>query len=322
MYSKKRTLSTKLTLQNRRIDLPRDAIIDAIFLYCKLTLKNNGATGFSGKMEDVLNCLSEIRVVSDGNNVHYALSGLDVAVMNYYIFRGKGISPDSSVSINAGATANFEFMLTLDVGDIIAIAKDSLELSVNFTNISDEVVVENAEITVTVAENVMDINEFKAKYGANLEFAAEPKVYAISKNFSASNELVEVMDLPTGTLLRTAFITFRDSTGARSDSVTERVGIIITTPDRRELYAVDYKTLKEYNKILCNCDPLAGVISIDYGAEITNDVFGIRAWKFNKGDYQLAVKGSGGSLRYVSVEFVVNTAVFDKLSMAVIEASD
>lgn len=321
MYSKKRTLNSKITLANRRIDLPRDAIIDAIFLYCKLSIKNNGASGFSGKMEDVLNCLSEIRVVSDGNNVHYALSGLDVAVMNYYVFRGKGVNPDSTISIGAGATANYEFMLTLDVGDIIAIAKDSLELSVNFTNINENVVVQDAEIIVTVAENVMDINEFKAKYGANLEFAAEPKVYAISKNFSASNELVEVMDLPTGTLLRSAFITFRGSDGARSDSVADKLGIIITTPDRRELYAIDYKTLKEYNKILCDCDPLTGVATIDYGAEITNDVFGIRAWKFNKGDYQLAVKGNAGSLRYISVEFVVNTTIFDKLSMAVIEAS-
>ncbi len=321
MYSKKRTLSTKITTANRRIDLPRDAIIDAIFLYCKITIKNNGASTYNGKMENVLNCLSEIRVVSDGNNVHYALSGLDVATINYYVFRGRAVNPETSISIGAGATATYEFMLTLDVGDIIAIAKDSLELSINFSNITEDVVVQDAEITVTVAENVTDINEFKAKYGANLEFSAEPKVYAISKNFNASNELVEVMDLPTGTLLRTAFIIFRGSDGARSDSVVEKIGIIITTPDRRELYSVDYKTLKEYNKILCDCEPLNGVISIDYGTEITNDVFGIRAWKFNKGDYQLAVKGNAGSLRYISVEFVVNTAVFDKLSMAVIEAS-
>jgi len=321
MYSKKRTLNQKITLQNKRIDLPRDAVIDAIFLYVKAGVKNAGAQSWTGKYEDILNAINEIRVVSDGNNVHYALSALDLAVINYYVFKGRTVNPEASITINAEQTANVEFMLTLDIGDIIAIAKDSLELSVSTAgNIAENVTFDSLEITITVAENVMDLNEFTAKYGANLEFSAEPKVYAISKNFSASNELAEVLDLPTGTLLRMAFIITKDTTGARAD--VEKLGLIITTPDRRELYTVDAKTLKEYNKIVSDCSPLTGIYVVDYGSEITNDVFGIRAWKFNKGDYQLAIKNSSsGSIRYISVEFVVNTAVLDQLNRAVIEAS-
>ncbi|WP_202320202.1 hypothetical protein [Archaeoglobus neptunius] len=132
MYSKKRTLSQKITLTNRKIDLPRDAVIDAILLYCKLTLKNDGANAFSGKMRDVLDALKEVRVVSDGNNIHYSLSGSDIAVINYYDNQGKAVNVDADVSIDAGATKEFDFLLILDAGDILALTKDSLELSVDF----------------------------------------------------------------------------------------------------------------------------------------------------------------------------------------------
>ncbi|MBO8182042.1 MAG: hypothetical protein H0Z28_04515 [Archaeoglobus sp.] len=326
MYSKKRTLSQRITLTNRKIDLPRDAVIDAIMLYCKLTLKNNdGANAFSGKMRDVLDALKEVRVVSDGNNIHYSLSGSDIAVINYYDNQGKAVNVDADVSIDAGATKEFDFLLILDAGDILALTKDSLELSVDFEDAIDDsgnVTVEDAEIKITIEENVFTVAEFANTYGANLELAAEPKIYAREKKFSASNELVEVMELPVGTLLRKAFITFRDSNGEESDSLVEKYGIIITTPDRRELYTIDYNTAKEYQKLMFLADPITGTVVLDYGAEITNDVYGVRAWKFNKGDYQLALKANAeGTLRYVSYEFVVNTKVMDAVDKAVIEAS-
>lgn len=325
VYSKKRTLSQKITLTNRKIDLPRDAVIDAILLYCKLSLKNDGANAFSGKMRDVLDALKEIRVVSDGNNIHYSLKGSDIAMINYYDNQGKAVDVDADVSIDAGATKEFDFLLVLDAGDILALTKDSLELSVDFEEAIDDagnVTVENAEIKITIEENVYTVAEFASTYGANLEFAAEPKIYAREKKFSASNELVEVMELPVGTLLRKAFITFRDSNGDVSDTIVDKYGIIITTPDRRELYTVDYNTAKEYQKLMYLADPKAGTVVLDYGAEITNDVYGVRAWKFNKGDYQLGVRANAeGTLRYISYEFVVNTKVMDQVDRAMIEAT-
>ncbi len=253
MYSKKRTLSQKLNLTNRKIDLPRDAVIDAILLYCKLTLNNtDGTNAYSGKMREVLDALKEVRVVSDGNNIHYSLKGSDIAIINYYDNQGKGVDVDADVSIDAGATKEFDFLLILDAGDILALTKDSLELSVDFEDAIDDagnVKVDSTEIKITIEENVYTVAEFASTYGANLEFAAEPKIYAREKKFSASNELVEVMELPVGTLLRKAFITFRDTNGAVSDSLVEKYGIIITTPDRREPYTVDYKTAREYQKL-------------------------------------------------------------------------
>jgi hypothetical protein len=327
MYSKKRTLNQKINLTNRKLDLPRDAVIDAILLKCKLTLENtDGANAFNGTMQDVLDALKEIRVVSDGNNIHYSLTGTDVALINYFENQGKAVNVDTSININASSTATYEFLLMLDAGDILALTKDSLELSVDFKDFVDAnnvVSVKDAEIKITIEENVFTVGEFAAQYGANLEFAAEPKIYAREKKFSTSNELVEVMELPVGTLLRRAYITFRDSTTeARSDSLVDKYGLIITTPDRRELYAIDYTTAREYQKLMFLADPPTGVIVLDYGAEITNDNYGIRAWKFNKGDYQLAVKANAeGILRYISHEYVVNTNIMDQFDRANVEAT-
>jgi len=327
MYSKKRTLSQKINLTNRKLDLPRDAVIDAILLKCSITLNNtDGANPFNGTMQDVLDVIKEIRVVSDGNNIHYSLSGTDVALINYFENQGKAVNPDTAISINAGATSTFDFLLMLDAGDILALTKDSLELSVEFKDYADAnsvVSVKDAQIKITIEENVFTVAEFASTYGANLEFAAEPKIYAREKKFSASNELVEVMELPVGTLLRRAYITFRDSTtDARSDSLVDKYGLIITTPDRRELYAIDYATAREYQKLMFLADPPTGAIVLDYGAEITNDTYGIRAWKFNKGDYQLAVKANAeGVLRYISHEYVVNTKVMDQFDRANVEAT-
>ena len=326
MYSKKRTLSQKIDLTNRKLDLPRDAVIDAILLKCSLTVTNtDGANAFNGTMQDILDVLKEIRVVSDGNNIHYSLTGTDVAFINFVENQGKAVNPDTSVSINPSTSSTFNFLLMLDAGDILALTKDSLELSVEFKDYVDAnsvVSVDSAEIKITIEENVFTVAEFASTYGANLEFAAEPKIYAREKKFSASNELVEVMELPVGTLLRRAYLTFRDTNDARSDSIVDKYGLIITTPDRRELYAIDYATAREYQKLMFLTDLPTGAVVLDYGAEITNDTYGIRAWKFNKGDYQLAVKATAeGVLRYISHEYVVNTKVMDQFDRVNVEAT-
>lgn len=324
MYSKKRTLADKITLNNKKVNLPRDAVIDKILLYVTATVKNAGSSTWEGEMEDVLKAIKEIRVVSDGNTVHYALNALDVAILNYYDYQGVTVDPDKAISVAAGATETYSFLLVLDEGDILAVAKDSLELSMDFeTAIATDVTLDSVEVKITLEENVMTPQEFVAKYGANLEYAAEPKVVAIVKSFDASEELREFLDLPTGTLLRRAFIMVLDSSEVRGGVTPDKVGIVVTTPDRRELYTADFATLVEYNKVAyALSDAVNGVVAIDYGAEITNDAYGIRAWKFNKGDYQLAFKSSNaGKVRYISVEYVVNTKTFDAVERALIEAT-
>lgn len=311
MYSRKRTLSEKITYTNKTIDLPRDAVIDAILLRCNIVLSNAGASAWNGTYEDVLKAIREVRVVSDGNNIHYALTGLDIAIMNYYDSASKSVNPDEAVSIGAGASATFEVLLTLDAGDIIALEKDSLKLTVVFeTSIATDVTLDtnNSYVEITLEEDVYAPDE-------EIELSGEPKVYAIEKSFATLGEFAEVLELPVETLLHRAFLVFRDNTGARSDNIDEKYGIIQTSPERIELYNIGYNTARLYDKEEYNLDaPLTGVSVLDYGEEVTKDGLGIRAWRVNKGDLQLALKTSAnGTVRYISHEFVVDTELVDAI---------
>jgi len=323
VYSKKRTLADVITLTNKKIELPRDAVIDAIFLKVTATVNNAGASAWNGTYADVLEAIKEIRVVSDGNNVHYAINGLDAGILTYLASEGCSVDPDGSISVDAGASDDFTFVLVLNAGDILAVTKDSLELSMDFeTSIATDVTLSAVSVTVTIEENVMTPEEFVNIYGKNLELSAEPKVVGITKSFDASDELREFFDLPTGTLLNKGVIIVKDAGDVRGGVTPSKLGIVVTTPDRREIYTVDYETLREINKMAYKVSSVpAGVVAIDYANEITADGYGIRAWKFNKGDYQLAVKSSSaGKIRYVSIEYVVNTKKFDEVAKAIMEA--
>ncbi len=322
MYSKKRTLQDYFTLTSHKIDLPRDAVIDGVYLRGSITLDNADASEYTGLKSDILKALKEIRVVSDGNNVHYSLNGLDVAIMNFYDTKGVAENPDEIITVGASGSKVFNFTLLLDEGDLLAVTKDSLEMSVVCeTAITEDVTVTDLNIKVTVAENIFTPQEFVETYGQNMELVAEPKVTIFEKSFDASEELRESLDLPTGTLLRRAFFVAKSDAGKRAGVSPGKLGIVATTPDRRELYSVDWETLREHNRFSAELSAsVDGVALIDYGAEITADIFGLRGWKYNKGDYQAAIKSaSSGKIRYISCEYVVNTATFDAVGRAITE---
>jgi hypothetical protein len=316
VYSKKRTLQDYFTLTSRKIDLPRDAVLDGVYLRGVVTLNNGAASEFTGLKSDILKAIKEIRIVSDGNNVHYSLNGLDAAIMNYYDTKGVAENPDEVITVGASSSKEFNFTLLLDEGDIIAVTKDSLEMSVSCeTEITSDVTISAFTGKVTVNENIFTPGEFVETYGQNMEMVAEPKVTIFEKSFDASEELRESLDLPTGTLLRRAFFVAKDDSGTRAGVSPGKLGIVATTPDRRELYSVDWETFRDHNRFNQEVSaPIDGVALIDYGAEITSDIFGLRGWKYNKGDYQAAVKSaSSGKVRYISCEYVVNTAAFEQV---------
>jgi hypothetical protein len=318
MYSKKRTLAEKLIYPtNKRIDLPRDSVIDKIFVMWTGTIKNVNATTDSAlKLADILNGITDVRIVSDGNTVHYSVRALDLAIMNYYDTQGVAINPDAAFTAAHAASTPFSFMLTFDQGDILALTKESLEMSFNIApQISTDCTIDTITGTLTLMENVYTTAEFAATYGANLEAAAEPKIVALEKAYNATAELSEFLDLPTGTLSRRAFLITSDASGVRGNADPDKIGIIVTTPDRREIYTVDFATMAKINQNDYTLPAtLAGVRLIDYGNEITNDVFGLRGWKYTKGDYQIAARGSNaGKMRYLSCEYVVNTSTFDTI---------
>jgi hypothetical protein len=311
----------KFTMSNKKIDLPRDAVIDRVFVNFTGKITNvNPTTPSALIMADLLDKITDMRIVSDGNTVHYSVKALDLAILNYYDSQGKTANPDAAFTAAANGDTTFTFMVICDQGDILALTKESLEFSININPVV------NADCTITdltglvsIEENVYSPGEFQATYGAGLEMAAEPKIVAMEKAFNMSEELAEFFEIPTGTLNRRAVLTSYSTAGVRAASEPSKIGIIVTTPDRREVFTLDYTSMKEINRRSYLCTPLNGVVLIDYGNEITNDTFGLRGWKFQKGDYQVACKAAAaGKIRYLSCEYVVNTRVFET-ARAVIE---
>ncbi len=324
MYSKYRTLSAGLSLTNTSIDLPRDAVIDQVVLKLAITVANASTTvPYAGTVENLLRAIQEIRVISDGSTVHYALSGADVAILNAYNSK-YGFAPklDDAVNLAAEASGTFTYYLRLDEGDILAASKDSLEMKIVVnTAIATDVTITALVGTTTIVENVLTPEEFVASYGANLEYAAEPKVYALSASVTASSEITNVLDLPTGSLMRAGILQF--CTGGLAGSVDpSKVGLIVTSPDRRELLNVDWGTLRALNASeadVAGAAP-AGVALINYAKDVTADGYGLRGWRFTKGDYQIVAKtDNAATLRYISLEHVVNSTVFDTAERAVLE---
>jgi hypothetical protein len=322
-YLKKRTLSNSFSLTNKNIDLPRDAVIDKIFLKCTVKMSNASTTAdFNGTNADFLKKISTIRVFSNGSNVHYSLTGLDLAVVNYMDHEGITINPDGAIKVEKQDDLTVSFVLVLDEGDILACLKDSLTFNVEVNPaVATNVTISEFSGVVTLEENVMTAAEFTAIYGAAAENAAEPKVTVIEKGYNVSGELTEFVDLPTGTLLRRSIFINSDANGVKGNADPSKMGIIRSTPDRSEIFTCDVPTLKEINKMDFRVGTgIGGVFVVDYGREITNDEFGLRGWKFVKGDYQVAYKSAAaGKLRMINVEYVINTAQFDAVQTAMRE---
>lgn len=317
MYSKKRTLSNGFTLTQKKIDLPRDAIIDAIHTKFTIVLTNSNAAERTTTYAAVLANLQEMRLVSDGSNVHYALNALDLAVINYYDFQGVSVNPDTVITVPLSGTKTITFVLTMNQGDIVAVMKDSLEYSIEVvTAVTADISITSFAGLVTLEENILTPAELGAMYGPNMEYLAEPKVTTQEKSFAVSEELTEFFDLPTGTLQRRAFLMFKDASGVIGGVSPSKVGLIATTPDRREIFTADLPTLTALNGLNYRIsDLVTGIVAIDYATEITNDALGFRGWKWNKGDYQFALKSAAaGKMRYISCEFVVQTKVVDAAS--------
>ncbi|ADN37062.1 conserved hypothetical protein [Methanolacinia petrolearia DSM 11571] len=322
MMRTKRTLTDDFTLTNKTVEIPTTAVVDKFLIHNTIVVENSSDdTAYSGTIAAILEKMSEIRLVSDSNNVHYQLSGLDVAIMNWYDEHGVGVNPDTAVSIPAGGSETFTFMLTLDKGDIIAVGKQSLDLSVSVgTSIATDVAITSYTGKVTLEEVIMTEAEILSVYGQGLVGSAEPKVTTVSKPFDATSDLHSFLNLPTGTALRQSYISVLDTSGVRGTVTPSEVGIIKEVPNRQDMFSCHFTTLRETNKRSFDvANLLNGIAIIDYGREITNDAFGVKGWTFKPGDVRLATKSeTAGKVRVINVEYVVNTAAYNA---AVIEAA-
>lgn len=326
MYSKYRTLNQALSLVNTSIDIPRDAVIDQFFLRFAVTVANADVNPYAATNEALLRAIQEIRVVSDGSTVHYALSGADIALLNRYNSKpGFGINLGGAVNVPAGQNATFNYLLRLDEGDILAASKDSLEMRIIVNPaLAANITISGLTCTVSLAENVLSAAEFVESYGANLEYAAEPKVYALNAPVVASTDLSNILDLPTGSLARAGVLQFiNPATGLLDGAVNPTaVGLINTSPDRREVLNIDWTTLQAINTAEYDTGATApaGVALLNYAKDVTCDGYGLRGWRFTKGDWQLAARtANAATLRYVCLEHVINAGVFDAAERAVLE---
>lgn len=328
MYSRKRTLFDKFSLTNSIVPIPRDAVIDSIALRVKATI-SNATTEYTGTMAAFLACLTNLRLVSNGSNIHYSLSGLDLAVINYYDHQNVNVDPDAAITVPAVSgetpgTLALDFILLMDQGDILAAIKDSLDLTLELnTTVATSVTISAFEVQVSLNESVMSATEFVNIYGASTEKAAEPKIIALEKAFTITEELSPFLDIPTGTLLRRAFFMIKDVNGVRGNVTPVKFGILRTQPDQSELFALDYPTMQKLNEVVYKVQkgPLSGIIALDYGTEITRDNLGLKGWKFTSGVYKAALKSAtAGIARMISIEYIVNTSNFDAANGAVFEA--
>ena len=309
MYKVKETLDDVLTLQVKSIDIPRNGVIDSIALLANLTLSNSDTSNAATvSMEDVLKAINEIRVVSNGNVVHYALRGSDIAYLNIYDTHGKALSLDDTVSVPAGGKANVQFLIMLDEGKIHALIKDQLQLKVEWnTNVATNVTLSDASIKVTLDKEVYESGEEYIIAYAGPEygeiFIEEPKVYAIEKSFNALGELTEIFELPVGSVLKRALLVFYDENGARAD-IVDKYALIRTRPARIQLYKIDYATSRELDKIQYKLPSVpTGMTMFDYDMEVI--LGGLDLREEASGTFKIALKTtSAGKLRYISHEIV------------------
>jgi len=308
MYKVKETLDDVLTLQVKSIDLPRNGVIDSIALLAKITLSNSGSSNATVKLEDVLKAINEIRVVSNGNVVHYALRGTDIAYLNIYDTHGKALSLDDTVTVPASGTQSVSFLIMLNAGQIHALIKDQLQIRVDWkTDLGNSISVSDASIKVTLDKEVYEsAEEYVMAYSAGEYgevFIEEPKVYAIEKSFNQLGELTEVFELPVGSVLKRALLVFYDDTGARAD-IVDKYALVRTRPARIQLYKIDYETSRELDKIQYKLPAVpAGMTMFDYDQEVVFGGLDLR--EEASGTFKIALKTTAsGKLRYISHEIV------------------
>ena len=297
------TLDKTLTIAPNytdQLDLPRDHVVDDILLRFNFSYSASAPPS----LWDVLRAIQEIRVVSDGSVVHWALRGDDVYILNYYDQQGSvPVSIDTSKAV---------VTLRLATAEILANLKSDLKLSVRFGSAIGSLTSFSGSVTVSVEQLVYDPDEFQAHYGPELENMTEPKVTAEETALTAGTQYQVVSELPVGNLLKRTVVVAYDSSGAFSDAVIDRLRLM-NKPGSQELFNESWavmgdKDMSEYQL----SKRIAGIVLVDYGVDVTEDNLGLRMWRVAKGDITLESRNNAaGRARLIHEEIIVNTQAVD-----------
>jgi len=318
MHKRKIPLDEHLTLSKIKVDIPTRNIIDEILLTVKATYTNsNTTTDATLTDEQLAGAITEIRVVSDGSNTHYALSLKDILTINYYDTAGKVPSLDASNTVPASDTLEKIFLVRLDGGDIVAALKQALAISIQTnTTVSTDVSLTDLDITITINEAVIEsVEELTDMYGPQLEFLVEPKITAIETNVSSNTSFTGLIEVPTGTAIKRNFYIAKNSSGARSDSVIDEYGITdknATVVFKQHQLTGQHDDQQEYNLPAT----LKGITVLDIADEMEGDneflnpEVGMKGWNFVKGDYFDAFKlTASGTIRVIRHELICAPAL-------------
>jgi len=284
-----------------QLDLPRDHVIDDILLRFNFSYSATAAPS----LWDVLRAIQEVRVVSDGSVVHFALRGDDVYVLNYYDQQGS--VPDKVDA--SGATIT----LRLSTAEILANLKSDLKLSVRFGGTIGSITSFSGNVVVSVEQLIYDPDEFQQAYGPNLENLAEPKVTAEEVALTSGTQYQIISELPVGNLLKRTVVVAYDSGGSFSDDVIERLRLM-NKPGAQELFNESWKILGDKDMTEYQLSQrLAGVVFVDYGVDVTEDDLGLRMWRVAKGDITLESRNAAsGRARLIHEEIITNTEALDQ----------
>ncbi|GEM_PF-6795716 len=330
MQSKKETLAKQIVLDASRsgsLDFPMDAIINQARLRVVGTY-----SGADNKLvaEFPQNIFRLIDLKTSKGQHPYSLASVDMRIMNYLDKAGK-------VTMTA-ASGSFEANFILDRGELLSLLQNNLPpattinhpalpfggLTLALTWAQDidistdgSCAITAATCTIVLEKTPITIAALQAIYGQGLERYQMPEVYVKGNAPLVTNtKPSEGIILDVGSLKkRTICVTSDTSTvPVRSSAIVTELQLHDgksgdeTTPIDRTFKDGQNEDAEEYNLSTI----LAGVLSIDYPTEITNDPFGFPSWRL--GDKDLAIwtqNASNGNIRVIEESRIVNIPAFE-----------
>ena len=330
-YETTKLLANRLTNVNELVTIPTRNIIKNILLTFDITYNDSAVTATTVKHEQLAEVIPEIRLVSDGNVVHYSLQLSDIILMNYIDTAGRSIDLDDSItSPTAAGDFNVQYTLNLRGGDILAFKKQLIELSMDTvavnTPINDEtgasttISFKAASIKVSIVEEVIkdEISLFEL-YGDTLDLISEPKITATGVNLQSGTSFDGAVEIPTGTAIVRNFYILK-ANNVRSNAVVTELGIV----DKNEtvIFKGAFNTLQNADEQFYNIQTAEkGVVVLDMTKDlrgntpILDEAFGLKGWNFVKGDLFDAFKVDGGesgnnpSVRIIRHELITSEAL-------------
>jgi len=234
--------------RTQHIDIPKDRFIQEIILRLRGTV-DTGAAAPVLHEDNPFSIIRQIRVVANGNDILRAISGANLAYLNWFDFHGTLGERVRTPTATGQADVAFSCSLTLpfkldprnvfDVGALLpAIHFSTLDLFVDWgvvadlaTNTSDL----KGEMSVNLREAELTEGEAAELWGDDWAGLVKQYLTETVKTVDAAyNEFKFEVDLPTGMILRRSMI--RATLNAvRSDNLIPKFKVSQESPVKRDL---------------------------------------------------------------------------------------